>query len=91
MNEPYNDLNPAPRYKFIFTKTQKRDWIGLECAYCFAASDLVIDHIIPVICGGNNVKSNAQTLCQDCNRWKMKYVDRPLYFAVLERERGSDA
>ena len=89
-NEPYDAINPEPRHRFIFTKTQKRDWTGKECTYCFKRSDLVLDHIIPVICGGKNIRDNAQTLCQDCNRWKMRYVDRPMYSALVGSERGSE-
>jgi 5-methylcytosine-specific restriction endonuclease McrA len=87
-NQPYKDIVNEPRYRFIFTKTQKREWTEAICSWCPAVSDLVLDHIIPVICGGINIKANAQTLCQDCNRWKMKHVDRPLYHAILGHKRG---
>jgi 5-methylcytosine-specific restriction endonuclease McrA len=87
-NTPRDALMNGPRHQFIFTKTQKREWLGTSCAYCTALDDLVIDHIIPVICGGHNERSNAQTLCQTCNRWKMRYVDLPLYTAILGSERG---
>lgn len=87
-NAPYKGINGLPRWKFCFTRKQKRDWIGKSCAYCKATTDLVIDHIIPVICGGINEKSNAQTLCPSCNRWKMRFVDRPLYSAIVGSERG---
>lgn len=88
LNTPYQEIYPAPRWKVCFTRAEKRDWVGTKCAYCFATDDLVLDHIIPVICGGINEKTNSQTLCQSCNRWKMKYVDRPLYFAILGSKRG---
>lgn len=88
LNTPFDAFKTEPRWRLNFTRTQKRDWIGTECAFCFAKEDLVLDHIIPVICGGINEKSNSQTLCQNCNRWKMKYVDRPLYAALLGSERG---
>jgi 5-methylcytosine-specific restriction endonuclease McrA len=87
-NTPYKGINGLPRWKLCFTRTQKRDWVGNQCAYCKTTLDLVIDHIIPIICGGINEKNNAQTLCRPCNRWKMRYVDRPLYFALLGSERG---
>lgn len=87
-NEPYKQINGEPRWKFCFTRMQKRDWVGHQCAYCYSTEDLVLDHIIPVICGGKNIKENAQTLCQSCNHWKMRHVDLPLYFAILGSERG---
>lgn len=87
-NIPCKELNNEPRFKHCFTRTQKRNWLGTECYYCKNTKDLVIDHIIPIICSGTNLQANAQTLCQNCNRWKMRYVDRPLYFAVLGCSRG---
>ena len=88
LNTPYQEIYPEPRWKVCFTRAEKRDWVGTECSYCFATDDLVLDHIIPVICGGINEKTNSQTLCQSCNRWKMKYIDRPLYFAIVGSKRG---
>lgn len=89
LNTPHKEIVNAPRYKFNFTKKQKREWVGAVCSWCPSTNDLVLDHIIPIICSGLNIKENAQTLCQDCNRWKMKYVDRPLYFALLGHRQGS--
>jgi 5-methylcytosine-specific restriction endonuclease McrA len=88
LNTPYDAINPKPRWKVCFTRTQKRDWIGTKCAWCKSTKELVLDHTIPVICGGINEKTNAQTLCQSCNCWKMRHVDRPLYFALLASNRG---
>ena len=90
MNAPHTELVNEPRYKKNFTKTQKRDWTGTKCAWCGATDDLVLDHIIPVICGGDRVKTNARTLCQTCSRWKMRYVDNPLYYALVGAKRGLD-
>jgi len=39
-----------------------------ECVRCGAASDLHVDHIVPVSEGGHPFDiDNLQTLCQDCN------------------------
>lgn len=49
----------------------KRD--GFQCVLCGVSgkeSQLEIDHIIPVIIGGNGSPSNLQTLCFKCNRGK---------------------
>ena len=88
LNTPYDAINPKPRWKVCFTRAQKRDWVGTKCAWCNTTKDLVLDHIIPVICGGINERTNAQTLCLVCNRWKMRYVDRPLYFALTASDGG---
>lgn len=71
------------RYRVCFTKVQRREWLSSKCAWCDTTDNLVLDHVIPVMAGGTNIKANAQTLCPDCNLWKMVFVDRPFYFATL--------
>ncbi len=67
----------VPRHRRIFTPSQRRNWKDTECKWCGAKTRLTLDHIIPVMDGGLNVKTNAQTLCQPCNLWKCKFVDLP--------------
>lgn len=88
LNAPRHDLASEPRHRVKFTGVQKKLWIKDACFYCNDTTNLVLDHIIPASCGGKRVKTNTQTLCQPCNQWKMRYVDLPLYFAMLDRERG---
>jgi len=77
-----------PRYRRCFTDVQKREWQHDKCFYCESVEELVLDHIMPVMAGGQNVQSNAQTLCGPCNRWKMWFVDRPLHLAILGSQGG---
>lgn len=77
-------LSDGPRYRVQFTPMQRRDWADAACKWCDATEDLVLDHILPVMAGGTNRKSNAQTLCRRCNLWKVRYVDRPLLLAMLD-------
>ena len=54
----------------------KRD--GFKCVLCGATSEdskLEIDHIQPVIEGGNSDIENLQTLCFECNRGKRDDYD----------------
>lgn len=76
------------RYRRNFTPLQRREWKDAQCAWCRSSEKLILDHIIPVMCGGDNLRNNAQTLCQPCNIWKMVYVDRPLYLAGLGQNAG---
>lgn len=71
------------RYRRDFTPVQRKTWKAQHCLWCNTTENLVLDHIIPIVAGGLNIKGNAQTLCQTCNLWKMVYVDRPYYFATL--------
>lgn len=71
------------RYRRNFTIMQRREWKADHCRWCDSRTNLTLDHIIPVMCGGKNERRNAQTLCQPCNLWKMFQVDRPLFLAGL--------
>jgi hypothetical protein len=76
------------RYRYCFTRWQRENWTGSKCLWCDVTDGLILDHIIPVMCGGRNERTNAQTLCLPCNMWKLKYVDRPLYLAGLGNQGG---
>lgn len=76
------------RYRRNFSEAQRREWLANECYWCKGTHTLVLDHIIPVSCGGLNERRNAQTLCRSCNLWKMAYVDRPLFLAGLGSKEG---
>ncbi len=45
---------------------------GGRCRKCRSATNLQIDHLIPVSKGGDSAESNLQTLCRRCNRRKWK-------------------
>ncbi len=79
-----------PRYRSNFSASQREEWTGKACLWCDAVDDLVLDHIIPVMAGGKNVRENSQTLCQPCNLWKAWNVDRPLKLAGLGSQGGRD-
>lgn len=88
----YTKQEPKPReqlrYRRNFTPSQRREWKGSQCVWCGSTDRLALDHIIPVSCGGENERTNAQTLCTQCNLWKMVYVDKPLYLAGLGKPRA---
>jgi hypothetical protein len=58
------------RTRLMATRTQRertyrRD--GFRCLFCGATSRLTVDHVVPVIFGGNNAPNNLRTLCECCN------------------------
>ena len=77
------------RYRRNFTPWQRENWKADKCFWCDATDDLILDHIIPVMDEGTNIRENAQTLCQPCNIWKSVYVDRPAHLARLKLQGGS--
>lgn len=55
---PRSQIHPALRAKVLA--------VG-QCAYCGAAEDLSVDHIIPISKGGSDEEANLQCLCLPCN------------------------
>ena len=78
------------RYRKDFTPWQRKEWKSTECFWCKSTESLVLDHIIPIVAGGLNIRGNAQTLCQTCNLWKMVYVDRPYHLSKLASKAASE-
>lgn len=49
---------------------------GFQCRICGSSEELEIDHIVPVIRGGETEKENLQALCKSCNTKKgIKTID----------------
>ncbi len=60
------------------------------CHFCqkkFAASELTMDHLVPLARGGTSAKGNIVCACKSCNQ--SKKLDTPVddLFEQLERER----
>ena len=75
----YNDLNRRAPYgskdDIIFLEIQNRKQHALltcESCYKVVENGYHLDHIIPVVLGGNNKKDNLQILCPPCNMEKGK-------------------
>ena len=81
----------GPRHRREFTPVQKKLWTGAFCAWCGTDHGLELDHIIPIVAGGINIRENCQTLCRKCNLWKMVFVDRPYQLSMLATKAASAA
>jgi len=46
----------------------KRD--GHECVYCGSVEDLVLDHVVPLVQGGEHCEDNLVVACRSCNASK---------------------
>ena len=55
-------------YNSTFMRIGRRD--GFHCGACSATKDLQIDHVVPVVNGGEGEDNNLQLLCGSCNRAK---------------------
>lgn len=78
------------RYRREFTPYQKRTWKDSSCKWCGTTEQLELDHIIPIVAKGLNIKENCQTLCRKCNLWKMVYIDRPYQIALSASKAASE-
>jgi 5-methylcytosine-specific restriction enzyme A len=71
---------------------RKSDWWNQQlakgiCHYCgqkFQASELTMDHILPVVRGGKSVKSNCVPCCKECNNEKKFLTPAELIMRELE-------
>lgn len=62
----------APRYERI-RRIDVFEADGFRCYLCkkvFEASDLQVDHIVPVSRGGTHTRDNVATACGHCNASK---------------------
>ena len=61
------------------------------CHYCgksFDATELTMDHILPVVRGGKSVKSNCVVCCKECNNDKKYLTPAEMILRELEREQS---
>ncbi|MCM2279449.1 MAG: HNH endonuclease [Oligoflexia bacterium] len=60
------------------------------CHYCggkFPASELTMDHVVPLARGGESTQGNLVPSCRDCNREKKLRTPAEDAFRQLEEER----
>jgi len=73
--------NKELRKKYITSKS--------FCILCGSLENLEIDHIIPLMKGGNNDKKNIQILCANCHLKKTTYIDwkiSPIEYIPLRKK-----
>lgn len=74
-NKLLNVANVERQRACSFTSRQHiRDWVfekyGKLCLACGTNKNIALDHVIPIIKEGKNVKENLQPLCKPCNSRK---------------------
>ena len=75
---------------------RKSDWWQQQlakgvCHYCgesFPASELTMDHVLPVVRGGKSTKANCVPCCKGCNNEKKFLTPAELIMRELENEQG---
>ena len=63
---------PAAVRKYVFERDRYQ---CKSCGKTNLETDLNVDHIISLACGGQNDISNLQTLCRTCNQQKKHHFD----------------
>ena len=64
-----------------------------KCHYCqqsFAATELTMDHVVPLSRGGKSTKSNIVPCCKKCNSEKKYYTPVEMVMDLLEQESKTD-
>ena len=74
-NKLLNDENIERQKACSFTSRQDiKDWVfekhGKICLACGTNKNISLDHVIPIIKKGENIKENLQPLCKPCNSRK---------------------
>lgn len=68
------------------------DVCGGKCLRCGSESEIVKDHILPIVHGGSDSIENLQPLCRSCNASKTDAIDsRPAGWARMLAERLRNA
>lgn len=60
------------------------------CQHCGARQNLQVDHIVPVVHGGDSSRENLQVLCAKCNFRKGTHSDEFIRAQLAERIRQLD-
>ena len=63
------------------------------CHYCgreFPASELTMDHIVPVARGGRSTRGNVVPCCRDCNQKKKYLTPAEILLRELEEEQSRE-
>lgn len=101
MTDDWIDIKKDPahvkRERAKARELRKSDWWKQQlakgvCHYCgnrFDPEELTMDHILPVVRGGNSVKSNCVPCCKTCNNDKKYLTPAELIMRELENEQES--
>ena len=100
--EEWIEINKDPahvaREKKKASALKKSQWWKNEiakgiCHYCgvhFNASELTMDHIVPISRGGKSSKGNVVPCCKKCNAEKKYFTPVEIKLQELEEKRESD-
>ena len=69
--------------------TYQRD--GYRCLLCGSDKALTVDHIVPVVFGGNNHRDNLRTVCSPCNGAHFKEHHAALLAAAVDAPEAAAA
>ena len=89
-NDPKHVARERTRARELRASQWWRDMLARGvCHYCgrkFPASELTMDHIVPVARGGRSTRGNVVPCCRECNQ-KKKYLT-PVEILLCELEEG---
>ena len=75
----YNLVTTSPsEARKQFKQTIKDEWNN-SCCYCGSKHNLSLDHVIPKVKGGSDLKNNLVCACKSCNRDKAHSIMEDWY------------
>lgn len=54
------------------------------CVYCGTYNNITVDHVVPIILGGNSDRNNLAPCCYSCNQKKGKLLWEPMYRKTIK-------
>lgn len=95
LNEKHTDPSRMKKERDKARELKKTQWWKTKlaqgvCEYChqhFKASELTMDHVMPLARGGTSVRSNIVASCKLCNENKKLSAPIDDAFAALEAEK----
>ena len=98
MPDDWIDIKKDPKHiareRARARELRKSDWWKQQlakglCHYCsqsFPATELTMDHILPVVRGGKSTKSNCVACCKECNSAKKYLTPAELILRELDEQ-----
>ena len=81
-------LSAVGGYSYLEHEAEVRKRDGNKCVYCGSEDDLCLDHLVPVICGGDNGIDNIVIACKPCNSGKSGKLIEDAGYTFIDKQKN---